>query len=108
MSQQPSPSGSTSLTTGATPLSSNIQLEGIFDTALKSYEKKTKQDLKRHDLFKQLEKCDSPGALLAAFKADVFGSTHTSSDNGLTKWFIPTVNVLHAFSATLFFFFFFF
>ena len=101
MSQQPPPSGSTSLTTGTTPLSSNIQLESIFDTALKSYEKKTKQDLKKHDLFKRLEKCDSPGAILAAFQADVFGSTHTSNDDGLKKWFVPTVNVLYAFSATL-------
>ena len=50
MSQQPPPSGSMFLTTEAAPLPSNIQLESIFDTALKSYEKKTKQDLKKHVL----------------------------------------------------------
>ena len=103
MSQQPPPSasGSTSLTARAAPLPSNIQLEGIFDTALKSYEKKTKQDLKKHDLFKRLEKYDSPGAILAAFQAEVFGSTQTGIDDGLKKWFVPTVNVLYAFSETL-------
>ena len=101
MSQQSPPSCSTSLTTGATPLSSNIPLEGIFDIALRSYEKKTKQDLKKYDLFQRLEKCDSPGAILAAFQVEVFGSTQTGSDYGLKKWFVPTVNVLYAFSETL-------
>jgi hypothetical protein len=75
---------------------SNIQR--IFDTALKSYQKKTKQDLKEHDLFKQFEECDSPGAILAAFQADFVGP---SGDEGLKKWIVPTVNVLYAFSATL-------
>lgn len=101
MSQQPPPSGSMFLTTGAAPLPSNIQLESIFDTALKSYEKKTKQDLKKHDLFKRLEKTDSPGAILATFQAEVFGSSHTGSDHGFKRWFVPTANVLYAFSATL-------
>jgi hypothetical protein len=75
---------------------SNIQR--IFDIALKSYQKKTKQDLKEHHLFKQFENCDSPGAILATFQADLVGS---SGDEGLKKWFIPSVNVLYAFSATL-------
>ena len=99
--QPPPPAVSTSLATGAAPLSSDIQLEGIFHTALKSYEKKTKQDLKKHDLFKRLEKCDSPSAILSAFQAEVFGSTHTGGDHGLKSWFVPTANVLYAFSATL-------
>jgi hypothetical protein len=84
---------------GATPLSSNIQ--AIFDTALKSYQRKTKRDLKKHDLFERLEKCDSPRAILAAFQADIFGSSPTCGDNGLKKWLVPTINVLYAFSATL-------
>ncbi|KAH9039450.1 hypothetical protein EDB83DRAFT_1718302 [Lactarius deliciosus] len=67
MSQHPA-SSSISQTPAAMLASSNI--EGIFETALKSYKKKTKQDLKQHDLFKQFEKCDSPGAILAAFQAD--------------------------------------
>ena len=96
---QPPASGSMSQTPAATPPPSNI--ERIFDTALKSYQKKTKQDLKKHDLFKQLEQCDSPGAILAAFQADLFGSYRAGGDDGLIKWFVPTVNVLYAFSAAL-------
>ncbi|KAI9455159.1 hypothetical protein BJY52DRAFT_1417585 [Lactarius psammicola] len=80
---------------------SSCNIEGIFDTALKSYKKKTKQDLKEHDLFKQLEKCDSPSAILAEFQADQFGPSRTSGDDGIKKWLVPTVNVLYAFSATL-------
>ncbi|KAI9455156.1 hypothetical protein BJY52DRAFT_1224774 [Lactarius psammicola] len=68
-------------------------IEGIFDTALRSYKKKTKQDLKEHDLFKQLEKCDSPSAILAEFQADQFGPSRTSGDDGLKKWLVPTINV---------------
>ncbi|KAI9437138.1 hypothetical protein H4582DRAFT_2129543 [Lactarius indigo] len=95
---RPPASGSMSQTLAATTASpSNI--EAIFDTALKSYEKKTKQDLKQHDLFKQLEKCDSPSAILAAFQADQFGPSLIGDT--LKKWFLPTVNVLYAFSTTL-------
>ncbi len=98
MSQPPAP-GSMSQTPAATPSSSNI--ESIFETALKSYKKKVRQDLKKHDLFRQLEQCDSPGAILAAFQADQFGPSRTGDDDRLKKWFVPTVNVLYAFSATL-------
>ena len=82
-----------------TTASSNI--ERIFDTALKAYQKKTRQDLKKHDLFKQLEKCDSPAAILAAFQDDQFGLSRIGGDDRLKKWLDPAVNVLYAFSATL-------
>src|SRR6266702_3154940 len=88
-----------SQTPATTPSSSNI--EGIFDAALKSYKKKTKKDLKKFDLFRQLEKCDSPAAILAVFQADQFDPSRTGADDRLKKWFVPTVNVLYAFSATL-------
>ncbi|KAH8985314.1 hypothetical protein EDB92DRAFT_1377455 [Lactarius akahatsu] len=95
---RPPASGSMSQTPAATPPpSSNI--EGIFDTAFKSYKKKTKQDLKNHDIFKQFENCDSPSAILAAFQADQFGPSPIGDT--LNKWFVPTVNVLFAFSASL-------
>ncbi|KAI9443990.1 hypothetical protein H4582DRAFT_2189866 [Lactarius indigo] len=94
---QPPASGSMSQTPATAQLSSDI--EGIFETALKSYKKKTKQDLKKHDLFKQFEKCDSPSAILAAFQADQFGPSPIGDT--LNKWFVPTVNVLYAFSTTL-------
>ena len=88
MSQNPAP----------TPSSSKI--EGIFTAALKSYEKKTKQDLTNHDLFKLLENCNSPAAILAVFQAEKFDPAQTSADDRLKRWFIPTANVLYAFSGT--------
>jgi hypothetical protein len=79
-----------------TPSSSNI--ERIFDTALKSYKKMTNKDIKDHDLFKQLEKCDSPAAILTVFQAAQF---KTGSDERLRKWVVPTLNVLCAFADAL-------
>ena len=84
----------------ASPESSS-NIERIFLAALKSYKKKTKKDLKNHDLFKQLEACDSPAAILAVFQADQFDSSRTGSNDRLNKWLIPTINVLCAFSDTL-------
>ena len=91
MSQSPLESPET------TSLSSNIG--GIFNAALNSYKKKTKKDLTKHDLFKQLENCDSPAAILAVFQAEQLD--RTDSDDRLRRWFIPTANVLYAFSGTL-------
>jgi hypothetical protein len=91
MSQTPATSSS-----GTT---SNIEL--IFVAALKSYKKKTKKDLKNHDLFKQLEACDSPAAILSVFQADQFDPSRTGSNERLNKWLIPIINVLSAFSDTL-------
>ena len=74
----------------------------IFETALKSYKKKTKKNLKDHDLFKQLENCDSPAAILDKFQATQFGDpSQTGSDDRLKRWLVPTLNVLCAFSDTL-------
>ena len=96
---QPSTSISV-LQTPATTSSSDI--ERIFDAALKSYKKKTKKDLKSHDLFKQLEKCDSPAEILSKFQATQFGDpSQTGSDDRLKRWLVPTLNVLCAFSDTL-------
>ena len=80
---------------------SSLDIERIFDIALKSYKKKTKNDLKNHDLFKQLEACDSPAAILAVFQAARFDFSPTASDDRFKKWLVPTINVLYAFSGTL-------
>ena len=81
---------------------SSSDIGRIFDAALKSYKKKTKKDLKSDDLFKQLEKCDSPEEILAKFQSTHFGDpSQTGSDDGLKRWLIPTLNVLCAFSDTL-------
>jgi hypothetical protein len=98
MSQPPAPV-SMPQTPATTPSGSSSNIEGIFDAALKSYEKKTKKDLKNHNLFKQLETCDSPAAILAVFQASQFD--RTGGDDRLTKWLVPTINVLYAFTETL-------
>ncbi|KAH9167666.1 hypothetical protein EDB89DRAFT_1909840 [Lactarius sanguifluus] len=84
-----------------TPSGSSSNIESIFDAALKSYKKKTKKELKNHDLFKQLETCDSPAAILAVFQAARFDLSPTASDDRLKKWLVPTINVLYAFSGAL-------
>ncbi|KAI9437184.1 hypothetical protein H4582DRAFT_2129609 [Lactarius indigo] len=100
MSQAPAPvSMPQDPATTSSESSSNI--EAIFDAALKSYNKKTKNDLKNHDLFEQLETCDSPAAILASFQAFQFDPSRTAADDRLKKWLVPTINVLCAFSGTL-------
>ncbi|KAI9437172.1 hypothetical protein H4582DRAFT_2129604 [Lactarius indigo] len=103
MSQSPAPApASMPQAPVATPSeSSPTRIERIFDIALKSYKKKTKNDLKNHDLFKQLETCNSPAAILAVFQTTQFDPSKTASDDRLKKWLVPTVNVLCAFSGTL-------
>jgi hypothetical protein len=88
------PSTSTSTT------SSNFQ--SIFYAALKAYEKKTKKDLLAHPLSAQLQDCKSPGDILAVLQEKVkeFDQSR-SSDERLSQWLNPTINVLYSFSATL-------
>ena len=103
MSQPPTRATPVSLpqTPANAPSGPSSQIESIFSAALKSYKKKTKKDLKKHDLFKQLESCDSPAAILAVFQADQFDQSPMASDDRFKKWLIPTINVLYAFTETL-------
>jgi hypothetical protein len=80
--------------------SNNFQL--IINNALKAYEKRTKQDLLAHPLASQLQTCDSPAAILAILHQQVKGLDQSrSSDDRLTIWLDPTINVLYTLSATL-------
>ena len=80
--------------------SNNFQL--IINNALKAYEKRTKQDLLAHPLASQLQTCDSPAAILAILHQQVKGLDQSrSSDDRLTRWLDPTINVLYTLSATL-------
>jgi len=80
--------------------SSNFQL--IFNNALKAYEKQTKKDLLAHPLAAELQSCDSPTSILAVLQQQVQDFNRSQSSNErLTKWLDPTVNVLYAFSETL-------
>jgi hypothetical protein len=80
--------------------SSNFQL--LFNSALKEYEKRTKKDLLAHPLAAELQKCNSPSAILAVLHQQVQGlDLSQSSDDRWTKWLDPTVNVLHMLSEAL-------
>jgi hypothetical protein len=74
----------------------------IFNAALETYKRKTKNDLASHSLLPSLQSCDSPEAILTVLQEQIpaFGQSQ-NADDGLTKWITPTVNVLYAFSATL-------
>jgi hypothetical protein len=92
-----------SQTLTATTSTSNYQV--IFDSALDTYKKKTKKDLRSHPLLPRLQTCNSPDAVLAVLREQipVFDQSHnTSSTNDrLTKWLDPTVDVLYAFSQAI-------
>ncbi|KAF8257891.1 hypothetical protein EI94DRAFT_1708505 [Lactarius quietus] len=101
MSASPTP-GSSSKPPIPTASSSSSNFKLIFDQALKEYKKKTKQKLTAHPLAAQLERCNSPAAILAILQdqVDQFNQAR-SSDERLQRWIGPTINVLHAFSETL-------
>ena len=80
--------------------SSNFRL--IFHNALKVYEKHTKKDILAHPLATQLQECDSPTAILTVLQQQVQELDQSRSSNeALSKWLDPTVNVLYALSGTL-------
>ena len=99
MSQPPAP-GPSSRPPKPTVSNSNFNL--IFEKALKEYKKKTKQPLTTHPLATQLDKCDSPAAILAILQdqVDQFNQSQ-SRDERLQRWLSPTINVLLAFTETL-------
>ena len=82
--------------------SSSSNLQAIFYASMKEYEKNTKNDLLAHPLMSQLQTCNSPADILAILRtqAQQFEQS-TSSDDKLTRWLNPTVNVLCAFSSAL-------
>jgi hypothetical protein len=80
-----------------TSASSNFQL--IFDNALKTYKKRTRNDLPTHPLAGRFEACDSASGFLSVLQEHVQELNLSQSIN--TKWLDPTVNVLHTFSETL-------
>jgi hypothetical protein len=87
-------------TTATATSSSTFQL--IFNNALKAYEKRTKKDLLAHPLAAELQKCNSPSAILAVLHQQVKALDQSqSNDDRWTKWLDPTVNVLYMLSETL-------
>ena len=69
---------------------------------MKEYEKKTKKDLLAHPLMAQMQTCNSPADIFAILRNQVQQfEQSTSSDDRLTRWLNPIVNVLYAFSSAL-------
>jgi hypothetical protein len=92
---------SQTLPVNATP-SSSSNFQSIFNIAVRAYEKQTKKDLLSHPLACQLQECDTPASVLVVLQAQVddLGQAR-KSDERLTKWLGPTINVLLAFSDIL-------
>ena len=86
----------------ASSSSSSSNFQSILNAALDAYERKTKSKLLAHPLAAQLQSCDSPTAVLSILH-DLIGQfdSRRKSDERLTNWLNPTVNVLYAFSSTL-------
>ncbi|KAF8267107.1 hypothetical protein EI94DRAFT_72539 [Lactarius quietus] len=83
---------------------STLNFQPIFEKALEEYKKKTGKDLTTHPLAAEIKGCNSPEAILAILEVkanELNQSPSRSSDERLTKWLNPTVNVLNALSATL-------
>ena len=82
--------------------SSTPNFQPIFEKALQEYKKKTGKDLTAHPLAAEIKGCNSPEDILTVLegKASELNQSR-SSDERLTKWLNPTVNILNALSATL-------
>jgi hypothetical protein len=69
---------------------------------LETYKRKTKRDLASHPLLSSLQSCDSPEAVLTVLRDQIPAFNQSENqDDRLTKWVIPTVNVLYTFSGTI-------
>jgi len=79
---------------------SNFQL--VLESALEAYEKKSKSKRLAYSLAAQLQTCDSPDAIISVLN-DLIQQIdrRRSSDQRLTTWLGPTVEVLHVFCTTL-------
>jgi hypothetical protein len=81
---------------------SSANFDSIFNSALDVYKHRTKQDLISHPLLPALQACNSPDAILAVLREQIPSFSQSQNpDDGLTKWLVPTVNVLIGFSAAL-------
>jgi hypothetical protein len=84
--------------------SASLNFQSIFNAGLEDYKKKTKNDLLRHGLTAQLERCQSASAILDVLyrQPRVQQFIQSRSDGGSSKqWLSATATVLCAFSAAL-------
>ena len=97
---QPSITNDMSQNPTATTSTSNYQ--SIFDNAIEAYKKKTKKDLRSHPLLDKLQNSHSPDAVLSILYQQIpeFDQSR-GTDDKLTKWLNPTINVLCTFSGVI-------
>jgi hypothetical protein len=82
--------------------STTTNFQSVLNAALEAYEKMTKSKLLTHPLAVQVQSCDSPTAILSLLQDLIQQFDRCrSSDERLTNWLTPTVNVLYAFSPTI-------
>ncbi|KAH9958757.1 hypothetical protein BC827DRAFT_1156674 [Russula dissimulans] len=76
--------------------------QSSFSYALRSYKKRTREDLLLHPLAARLQSCDSPRAALSVLheQAQAFDQS-PSGEERLTEWLGSTVNVLYSLSSSL-------
>jgi hypothetical protein len=91
---QPHDSGAMAQNSQTIPSTDPDNFKVIFESALETYKKKTKQSLESHALLTQLESCGSPAAIIDFLQSQV----NPNANEGLKKWLKPTIHVLHAFS----------
>ena len=90
------------MSTAPSTSASHSNFVSIFNVALETYKRKTKNDRASHPLLPSLQSCDSPEAILTVLREQIPAfSQSQNGDDRLTKWITPTVNVLYSFSATL-------
>jgi hypothetical protein len=85
-------------------LSLLVKFQSIFKAVLEDYKGKTKNDLLKHGLTAQLERCESATAILNVLdkQCHVQQFTQSQTDGGSSKqWLSATATVLCAFSAAL-------
>jgi len=87
------------MSTAASTSTSRSDSTSLINAALESYQRKTKKDLASDPLLPRLQSCHSPEAVLSVFRERI--PAFDKPEDAFTKWVIPTVNVLHAFSDML-------
>ena len=88
--------------THPTASSSSSNFQSVLDAALEAYQKKTKCKLLTHPFAAQLQSCDSPTAVLSVLQ-DLIQQfdRRRASDQRLSNWLNPTINVIYAFSSAI-------
>jgi hypothetical protein len=93
-----------SQTTPATASAFSSKFQSIFNAALEDYKKKTKNDLLKHGLTAQFERCQSASAILDVLyrQPRIQQFIQSRADGGSSKqWLSAIATVLCAFSAAL-------